>query len=241
MQRLPDAQTCLIEKDEQSFFDSFQKRTFMKFILLRRNNKRTCALKSWRTGYSPFKIVRSEGTVIEWKHENVASVELILFYYRFSVGAVLFVSSNARYVFVISISWNQKTMNQWWLIKGVVPSQCLYSVHSTTRKPRKEPKPRSSFHLKNKLNFSSTNTNSVSDDWLNASSCSNIVEEPKFKSIEVQTDFSYVHALIYFPSEAEVIVNQDHSYSVLPTVCNELAAISMSFNNFEKKVNTLIH
>ena len=88
------------------------------------------------------------------------------------------------------------------------------------------------------MNFSSTNTNSVSDDVLNFSSCcSNIVEEPKFKSIEVQTDFSYVHAPIYFPSEAEVIVNQDHSYSVLPTVCNEVAAVSMSFSLFEKKVN----
>ena len=29
--------------------------------------------------YSPFKIVRSEGTVIEWKHENEASVELFYF------------------------------------------------------------------------------------------------------------------------------------------------------------------
>ena len=131
----------------------------------------------------------------------------------------------------------RKTMNQWRLIKGVVPSQYLYSVHSTARKPRKEPKSRSNFHFKKKLNFSSTNTNSVSDDLLNVSSCSNIVEEPKFKSIEVQTDFSYVHAPIYFPSEAEVIVNQDHSYSVLPTVCNELAAVSMSFGHFEKKVN----
>ena len=80
----------------------------------------------------------------------------------------------------------RKIMNQWRLIKVVVPSQCLYSVHSTTRKPRKDPKSRSSFHSKKKLNFSSTNTNSVSDDLLNASSCSNIVEEPKFKSIVVQ-------------------------------------------------------
>ena len=93
----------------------------------------------------------------------------------------------------------RKTMNQWRLIKGVVPSQYLYSVHSTAIKPRKEPKSRSNFHFKKKLNFSSTNTNSVSDDLLNVSSCSNIVEEPKFKSIEVQTDFSYVHAPIYFP------------------------------------------
>ena len=103
-------------------------------------------------------------------------------------------------------------------------SQYLYSVHSTTNKPRKEPKSRSSFHLKNKYNLSSNKRNSVSDDLLNASSCSNIVQEPKFKSIEVQT-------------EAEVIVNQDHSYSVPPTVCNELAAVSMLFSPFEEKVN----
>ena len=127
-------------------------------------------------------------------------------------------------------------MNQWRLVKGAVPSQFLYSVHSTARKPRKEPKSRSSFSLKKKLSFSSP-TNSCVPGVLNASSYSNIVEEPKFKSIEVQTDFSYVHTPIYFPSEAEIIVNQDHSYSVLPTVCSKLASVSMSFSHLEKKIN----
>ena len=86
------------------------------------------------------------------------------------------------------------------------------------------------------MSFSSP-TNSSVPGVLNASSYSNIVEEPKFKSIEVQTDFSYVHTPIYFPSEAEIIVNQDHSYSVLPTVCSKLASVSMSFSHLEKKIN----
>ena len=47
----------------------------------------------------------------------------------------------------------RKTVNQWRLIKGAVPSQFLYSVHSTARKPRKEPKSRSSFSLKKKVEF----------------------------------------------------------------------------------------
>ena len=71
-------------------------------------------------------------------------------------------------------------MNQCRLMK--VPSQCLYSVHSTAKKPRKE-LIKIKFSFKKEIELPSTNASSVSDDLLNASSCSNIVEEPKFKSI----------------------------------------------------------
>ena len=61
------------------------------------------------------------------------------------------------------------------------------------------------------------------------------VEEPKFKSVEVQSDFSFVDTPIYFPSNEEAIVNIDHDYSILPSVTNSLASISISFSHFQDK------
>ena len=62
------------------------------------------------------------------------------------------------------------------------------------------------------------------------------VEEPKFKCAEVLTDFSFVDAPIYFPSNEEAIVNIDHGYSIPPSVTNSLASIFISFSHFQDKV-----
>ena len=46
----------------------------------------------------------------------------------------------------------------------------------------------------------------------------------------------FVDTPIYFPSNEEAIVNIDHDYSILPSVTNSLASISISFSHFQDKV-----
>ena len=123
----------------------------------------------------------------------------------------------------------RKTINQWRLKKGAFPSSQLHSnaCYSTATKSRKEPKARE-YLPKKKLAFASFPPPIQHKEIF--------VEEPKFKSVEVQTDFSFVDTPIYFPSNEEAIVNIDHDYSILSSVTNSLASISISFSHFQDKV-----
>ena len=122
----------------------------------------------------------------------------------------------------------RKTVNQWRLKKGAFPSSQLHSsgCYSET-KSRKEPKARENLPKK-KLTFASSPPPIQHKEIF--------VEETKFKDVEVRTDFSFVDTPIYFPSNEEAIVNIDHDYSILPSVTNSLASISISFSHFQDKV-----
>ena len=54
------------------------------------------------------------------------------------------------------------------------------------------------------------------------------VEEPKFKSVEVQTDFSFLDTPIYFPSDEEAIVNIDHDHQLQTSSFNIHIIFSLS-------------
>ena len=145
----------------------------------------------------------------------------------------------------------RKTINQWRLKKGTFPSSGLHrssGCYSTATKSRKEPKAREHVPRK-KLMFASSpppiqheetsiqhEETSIQHEETSIQHEDTFVEEPKFKSVEVQTDFSFVDTLIYFPSNEEAIVNIDHDYSILPSVTNSLASISISFSHFQDKV-----
>ena len=101
----------------------------------------------------------------------------------------------------------RKTINKWRSKKGAFPSSQLHSSGYYFTATKSRNQPHAIF-----------------------------VEEPKFKSVEVQTDFSFVDTPIYFLSNEEPIVNIDHDYSILPIVTNSLASISISFSLFQDKV-----
>ena len=121
----------------------------------------------------------------------------------------------------------RKAINQWRLKKGAFPSSQLHSsgCYSTATKSRKEPKTSENLPKK-KLTFASSPPPMQHEEIF--------AEEPKFESVEVQTDFSFVDTPIYFPSNEEAIVNIDHDCSILPSLTNSLASISISFSHFSR-------
>ena len=107
-------------------------------------------------------------------------------------------------------------MSRWTLKPGAKPSLNLYN--SSKEPPSREPPtPRNSAEkppAKKRIKYEDKNNNNV-DNFLPVTEETNvdILSSPLTKTVETQTDFSYVHSPFYIPNETDIHLNYDHPYS----------------------------